>query len=428
MSSVGLQEPILDGGLQSVNFFNGRLLSGEDLTQERAANRAVSARLGQALGSGIVFGLEVAEAVGVSTNANPVVTVQPGLAVNIPGQPLQLPAATNVALTRADTSAPATPGAFSVCLPPQSGTLVAGAGVYLLVLSPASGPIGRAPASGLDCCDAVCNTAYLVDGVQFRLIQLPLQLEELQRGPQLRNYVAYRFFGPADTGYQQTFNDPFGDGPREYGLLAALRQQSCLTDGDVPLALICWTTDGGIEFIDRWAVRRRVTRLTVPDRWNALVGDRRPSEAEAMYLQFQEQVDELRLGDNPLAAAGATDLFAFLPPVGILPVSDVGSPAGFNVDAFFGLRASLDVALLDANLLRPLVRESFSHEPIDLMDLERILERIQLYLIRENLLAVQAGQSNQLVVVFARATLPYRGVARFGFAHWDLSRFAAAVI
>jgi hypothetical protein len=424
MSTVQLADAILDGGLQSVNFFNGRLLSGEDLTQERAANRAVSGRLGQAIGSGIVHGLEVAEAVGVSTVANPVVTVQPGLAVNIPGQPLLLPAATNVALTLTDSTAPATPGTFSVCLPPQGGTLITGAGVYLLVLSPASGAIGRAPASGLDCCDAVCNTAYLVDGVQFRLVQLPLTIDELQVGPVLRNYVAYRFFGPADAGYQQTFNDPFGAGTREYGLRAALRQQNCLTDADVPLALVCWTSAGGIEFIDRWAVRRRVTRRAVTDRWNALVGDRRPSEAEAMYLQFQEHVDELRLGDNPLASVGVTDLCAFLPPVGILPVSDTGSPAGFNPDTFFGLRGSSDVALLDANLLRPLVRESFAHEPIDLS----VFERIQLYLIRENLLAVQAGQSTQLVVVFASATLPYRGVARFGFAHWDLSRFAAAVI
>src|SRR5580765_7032502 len=106
MSSFDLRQPILDGGVRAVNFFNGRLLSGEDLTQERAANRIVNARLGQAVGAGIAYGLEVTEAIGISTNTAPVVSVAAGLAVNVQGQTLTLPAATNVALTRADDTPP----------------------------------------------------------------------------------------------------------------------------------------------------------------------------------------------------------------------------------------------------------------------------------------------------------------------------------
>ena len=43
-----LQQPLTDGGIRSVNFFNGRLLSGKDLSREQAARReALSVRAGQ---------------------------------------------------------------------------------------------------------------------------------------------------------------------------------------------------------------------------------------------------------------------------------------------------------------------------------------------------------------------------------------------
>ena len=41
-SSIDLQQPVIDGGIRSINFFNGRLLSARDLTREQTANREVS--------------------------------------------------------------------------------------------------------------------------------------------------------------------------------------------------------------------------------------------------------------------------------------------------------------------------------------------------------------------------------------------------
>ena len=38
MSAAELQTPILDGGIRSVNFFNGRLLTARDLSREQEAN------------------------------------------------------------------------------------------------------------------------------------------------------------------------------------------------------------------------------------------------------------------------------------------------------------------------------------------------------------------------------------------------------
>lgn len=80
--------------------------------------------------------------------------------------------------------------------------------------------------------------------------------------------------------------------------------------------------------------------------------------------------------------------------------------------------------MTDGRLVRQLMQEALFHDPIDL----RATEKIQLYLIYENVQAVTAGQSSQLAVVFASAALPYRGVARFQAANWNFSRFASLVI
>ena len=73
MSYTELLEPILKGGIRSVNFFNGRLLSAEDLKQEQEANREGRARLGQAVGHGVAYGLEVSLSA-ANTAQTPVVT------------------------------------------------------------------------------------------------------------------------------------------------------------------------------------------------------------------------------------------------------------------------------------------------------------------------------------------------------------------
>ena len=40
-----LQEPLKEGGIRAVNFFNGRLLTAQDLSREQTARREADARL-----------------------------------------------------------------------------------------------------------------------------------------------------------------------------------------------------------------------------------------------------------------------------------------------------------------------------------------------------------------------------------------------
>src|SRR5688572_20025473 len=93
----GLWEPILEQGIQNTHFFNGRLLTAADLQTEQDANRRQHRQLGQAIGEGVAYGLEVEVSAG-STAQRPVVRVTRGLALNHRGEAVDLPADVDVAL------------------------------------------------------------------------------------------------------------------------------------------------------------------------------------------------------------------------------------------------------------------------------------------------------------------------------------------
>ena len=375
MSATELLQPILRDGVRSVNFFNGRLLSAEDLSAEQNANREARRRLGQAVGDGVAYGLEVAESQ-ASTNAAPAVVVSAGLAVNRLGQTLKLSAQTEISLIRqstAETTAQAGQ-VFRDCQQLQAGVYVAGAGVYLLTVAPAEGREGRVPVSGLGNTTATCNTRYTVEGVQFRLLQLSLPASDLTDPARLRNRVAYRCFGTGPT----LGSLAAGAQLASPSIVDALRPNS-LTDCDVPLALVYWTVKGGVEFVDLWSVRRRLTQRSPSERWSLFVGDRRRSEVEAMILQFADHIQDIfaeRTGPEKtnLEAVAAVDRFHFLPPFGLLPVAEQSSPGvpGFNLSKFFGAKYLGPIApQVTVGQLRMLTQTALNYEPVDLSSADR---------------------------------------------------------
>ncbi len=421
--------PILDNELRSINFFNGRLLSGNDLSQEQITNRIAHHRLGQAVGEGVAFGLEVFKPESAANTTGSTVVVKPGLAINRQGQLLKLNEPVELTLLRSTEAGGngSTPTTFGDCQPVQSNIYVAGTGIYLLTIAPAEGNDGSAPVSGLGNASASCNIDYRLEGVQFNYIQLPIAASVLSDSNHLRNRVAYQCFGAQ--ALTDLYRHPFGPAVERYGLLDELRPTQ-LTDCEVPLAIVHWQADG-LTFVDLWSVRRRLIRpdaFAAPSAgtlWSIFIGDRRLGEAEAMFLQFKEQSQEMRrkIGAG-LGSIVATEYFDYLPAAGLLPVTGPGSPAGFNPQTFFGERASADVALIDGERLRSLLHEALYHEPIALSR----SEKIQLYLIWENVQAVEQQEVSQLALVFASQALPYCGVARFDYAKWDLSRFAPRAI
>jgi len=420
MSYTQLQEPITLGGLRSVHFFNGRVLTANDLSREHAAIRAADRQLGKAIGSGVAFGLDVSKSM-AATAELPVVSIAAGLAVSRSGITLSLPAKTDVILSRQFTTGGSGDSRFDACKPMQAGTYLAGTGVYVLVISPASGSEGRAPVSGLENAASPCNFDTMIEGVQFRLVQLALDVPRNVQNPDyLRNLVAYVCFGVERSG--DFFSGPLNQ-PNERPPVIEELCQGGLTPCDVPLALIHWTTSG-ISFIDMWSVRRTLTARGYSERWPSLTSDTRRTAAEARVWQFDEHLRDIMNSVTSPGSIVASQLLRYLPPVGLIPIATTTTPVGLNFTSFFEDKASEDVAMIDGDRLSSLVGESLFHEPISLDD----SEKTQLYLVRENVEAVTSGQPVQLVLVFARHSLPYRGIARFGIAKWDLSRFVPSVI
>jgi hypothetical protein len=416
-----LSRAIDDPDLRWTKFFNGRLLTGADLDGEQRSNKAARRLLGRSLGPGVACGLEVYVAPGLGSATQPVLKIGCGLALNKLGDVLELDADTTIALSADPSSGAASDTGFTVCQPGE-GSYTGTTGLFLLTIGPCSSSYGRAPVSGLGNGGGACDVDYNVDGVQFQLIGLAVDPSLGDEPDLLRNRVAHLIFGTIDPARLSEVVDPFSHSSASYGLLDRLAS-GCLSDDCVPLALVHWTADG-VTFLDRWAVRRRITAPIAADRWPTLIGDRRRAEAEAMFLQFEDQIEELLAASTAPQSLAASTAFGFLPPAGVVPIATGGGTRGCDPATFFGAQASTDVAQIDAVLVPALIHDSLWHEPIAVGS----AERIQLYLIRDNQQAVEAGIATHAALVFAKATLSYRGIARFGVARFGRSRFAPRVI
>ncbi len=414
---IKLQQPVINGSLRSTNFFNGRLVTGADMSREQSARREAVWRTGKAAGEGIVSGLEVVET--AVSGGEPVVNVTQGLAVNRCGQSLYLAQDTAINLLQRFGTIENPSKIFTNCQPLQPGTYAAGFGFYLLVLSPAETKEGSAPTGGLNNAVVTCNTDMILETVQFRLLPVDpfLTNEVLPDSNKLRNYIAYRCFGTARTN--DFFKDPFGFSLETYGLMDEMRGRT-LSDSDVPLAIINWTS-AGLQFVEMWSVRRRSSRRNEEKNWTQLTSDRRLSETEAMMRQFARQIEESQPAQSKYGSVQAVDYFRFLPPAGIFPQAATQNGNGFEFENFFKNKRLNDVAMIDGAQLQPLLREALTHEPIDLFS----DELIQVYFVRENFDAVRSGQIKQFSVVFAKRTIPYHGTARFNadLSNWNLSRY-----
>jgi hypothetical protein len=415
MSVTSLDTPFIEGGLHSTYYFNGRILSREDLQRDWDAERAIHERLGMALGEGIVRGFEVeAKVIGGDSIGNPVVTVSPGLALNRLGQAVALDRPVDVSLrkpTAIQSTGTSLAGSFNDCAPPEETVYVQGRGVYLLAVAPAQVKQGLALVSGLGNGTATCNVKEVVQGVQFRLLQVTgITAAELTDEAHLRNVVAYKFFFAAGVG-TGAVRDPFGTAPAAPALT-----DSPLTDCDVPLAVLHWTTTGGLRWVDLWSVRRRVAPRTdglLPGAPGAAVG-------EAMVMQFREQVTTMRAAGANLASVAASEVFAFLPPAGIVPITGVPGAVGFDLPTFFSGQAHRKPALIEGSLVASLFRDAASYAPIAAGN----HELVWLYLVRENQQAVLTSNPPQPYLVFTSGDVPYQGNARFDLGKWGYASYA----
>lgn len=305
-ASIHLREPVLTGALAAPRFFNGRLLSGDALTQLQEFEQAQRRLLGAALGAGVVDGLWV-EPVGALARLR----VRAGEALNGQGEVLRLAQDVEVDLTEPTTVAAATAGgagfqARASSKPPDGPAAVPGA--FVLIAGVARQPRGRAPVSAGTTAGGPCNAREDVVGVAFRAAPV-VSPQPLPSGARLRGDVAALCFG-LDAGQIPRVLTERMSGP------PCLLPAVAVGPSEVALAVF-HVEGGGVAFVDNWAARRRVAARAPSDPTGApygrIAGDERRALTEAMAFHFQEL---LAATSAPVAAR---DVFAWLPPAGVIP-------------------------------------------------------------------------------------------------------------
>ena len=428
-----LQKPFIeDDSIRSVNFFNGRLLTGKDFSREQEARRVADWRFGLALGEGVSFGLQIEPNKQLSQTASPVITVKAGLAFNSKGQALRLTNEVQVALVRSLEATTSLDCLFKNCEILTGGTYVAGAGVYVLTIAPAEMSEGRAATNGLDPSNVRCNTDALVEAVQFRLLKIKRELYDLDESTHsFRNQLAYCCFG---SGIQAAWFENLLEATlRQDDLLETLRK-NILSPLEVPLGLLFFTGSAKLEFIDLWAVRRPLSRTS--ETFASLVDERRLAVGQAMFQQFQTQIAEL-LVKADFATVSAQTHFRYLPPVGIIPVAEETNLSDAQATKFFAGMTYRSPVFINAARIESLIRESLSYPPIDTQTIDpktnekdpRKGEMLWLYRVRENRMAIDFAGSTQVprsYLIFASGHLPYIGDAQFSLAHYNYSNYAQA--
>jgi hypothetical protein len=451
MSAVGLLMPILNGGIQNVNFVNGRVLTAEDMTAERAGNLQRQRLMGTALGDGVANGLEVTLSASSVAYGQQVVHVTAGLAVNRNGDMLQLPSDTDITLTATLPAAANNGGLFTVCQPPQ--TQLTNPGIYVLTVMPASGYQGQVPVTQLNSSGVAtsCSSRFATAGVQFRLSLVTLdstgtglqqtlyalgnQIQtQLNTGStasslapslsQFRNGLAYACFG---TETLATYGaNPFGGLPQAstldtYGLMDDQRTAGLMTNCEVPLALAYWSQQG-IQFLDMWSVRRPVFPMAASEEWPIFSSRRRSAEGLAMFLQFEDQIEGLAssLGST-LSTATAQDYFFYLPSAGLVPIANSQGSSGFDSTQFFVNSTHRHAVFMEGARVAPLMRTALEFPPIDLSN----QDLVWIYEVRQNQQTIDNSTTSppQFYYLFTNGHMPFQAAPHFDLSHWDYANF-----
>ena len=385
---------VADGGVASVHFFNGRLLTGEDLTREQTDQHRRLGRLGAAVGEGVIDGLLVSLVTEVDTGS-PRLRIEPGQAINADGRVLTLHVRSDLELT-IPAAASAGRGAFGDC--PASKGAQPTNGVYLLVIRGGTREDGHARVSrdvyGTD----ACTSDQVTDGVCFVAHAVP-ELSSVDLSAATARSAAARVALGADgtatdaatpTAAPATGTDPRplvtrlrarpadplprGDvarvalgadlsptdaatptaAPATDPLVTRLRARPAdpLPRGDVPLALVA-VTDAGVVWVDVWAVRRRSARPVATDAYAPVLASL--ARAEARLLQFRDHLASLT------GVTSAAAHFLALPPSGALPT-------GLDAAAFFAASAPRAAFTVDPALIPAVVEAGLGQRAINLDD------------------------------------------------------------
>jgi hypothetical protein len=294
-TGISLNQPVIASGEARTFFFNGRLLSAEDLKREQGQREAGQRRLAQLIGCGIATGLGVTAEVG-STK----LSIGAGLGVTPSGDVIEVG---NLEIDLQTASRPRRAGGFSACEAAfNTNALIAG--LHLLVLTPTWIGDGRAHTLLGDV--GACNRNVELPAVRVRLVKLNPPTNDTIK---LRNHLAYALLGSDPLLAPGAADDLIGWWPK---MIAPT-----LGHDDLPIAVVKINDRAQVEFLDVDAARRR---LAPPpgNAADALWPESRVVEMEAFARQFLGQLGTTTPSPQPPA-----DALVWLPPVVLLDNDEV---------------------------------------------------------------------------------------------------------
>lgn len=420
---AALGEPIISGGIRHTNYFQGRVLGAEDLAADQQAVHQHLAQLGQAIGPGVVRGLEVQVD---ATNPQAALTVDAGLAITAQGATIELPDRVVLPLVRGATQGgqPSEDGLFGPCGDAGPGVDLTGDGAYVLVISPGAGFAERAPKVGLndDGVAGACGARYLVEGATLRLVPLPLAgradmagalsaiaalddpastagaEESLLVVSRFRNRLAHLCLSnAAASGHAAALRagapEVFDTDPPLLADMAA-GESPALRPCDVPLAVL-YLDLFGLRFVDRWAARRMARPRIAPTSLSLF-----PEYGLERVLQFAEQMDDILRQTGSIANVRIGDYVRFVPPAAWFPAQGSGV-AGFSPSQFLSPYTRGIVGRINAGQMADRLDASLRHGAIDLADGPCLLS----YDLDENEAALISGQAGRRLRFFMSRTV-----------------------
>lgn len=342
MSILGLDHVHVAEGISVPNFFNGRILSAEDLRMLLEGDRAHRRLLGRAIGPGVARGFQVA------ASGSQSVVVGSGVAINQLGETAYLPGEITLNISGA-MAAPGTEqisaGVFFECSPP--GETSGAQNAFVLTVQPDSTVEGSAPAKVFGTGES-CGPGFVREGVRFRRRGFDQEqlatLLDTEIGPpttaRARNALAHLFLG--SMAWRDFLDDPF----HRSAVLEQAHDFVGIEDCEVPLATF-FVVGTGIHGVDMWGVRRPTYGQTgIPgadpgEQQQHLATPWRQALGANALFQFQEQLAQLA---GSTAIIRATQHFPFLPAAGLLHNDVLGSTASpttfaaqSNIPFFIGL-------------------------------------------------------------------------------------------
>lgn len=392
-----VQSPVvLDGYRRRPRYFDGRFLTGADLTRDQDYVRQRQSDMARASGAGVISGLRLTSD---SLGSGQSLTISPGVGLTPSGDLVMLSSQQNVPLLDLPTSRQLD-AALGLSEDPRV-PLERTTGLFILALRPVeftANPIAAYPRSITG--KRTVEDGDIIEASAITLIPYP------------------DMAGAAD----------ISDARRKVARAIFASRGGAMPQDALPLAMI-GLDRGTVRWVDGAMVRREIGAESGVQ---AIFAGRPRAISEAFVLQHQAHLDDALVdmaGRGMAPVFPAASLFSLLPPTGPMPFDAIQSDdLGFS-QLYFPPGLGVDIAFAPADEIPVLAEEALDLPPIDLegpaADLDATYVTILVPVDRPRYQKLRATLTNANMAVATNAASPSTSSA-FDLVSDIIARRAAA--